>query len=136
MDTLILGYRSVPAIAFEAESVPYHYYLPAGAKGDTAYILADLIGPKAALKLTDTLLAPGDHTDLAVTIEISGALLSGQRIRSNKAVYPIFVFNGGFAGCPAGVRQVPNGPCGALGGQDSVAACCDSPAFTTSDFCK
>jgi hypothetical protein len=65
---------------------------------------------------------------VTVTVQLKGALRSGEAMTSNSFAYPVTVFNSGFAGCGAGVRVALNGPCGTVGSQDGTQIICCSAA--------
>jgi hypothetical protein len=118
---IVLTYTSTPSLNFEVESVPLHFVVEPNAE---AFIRMSLVSDKAARTLANAVLL-GDTVDLRVQLEFRGVLASGQKLRSNSIIYPITVFNSGFAGCnPATEIVVPNGPCGSSGGQDGARALC------------
>ena len=76
-------------------------------------------------------LAGGLGSTINVGIRALGKTRSGVAIRTNRVVFPVYVYSSGFAGCAAPSLQATTGPCGRVGGQDdTVAGCC--PADPTS----
>ena len=131
-DQMIFQYSSVPARPFEAETKPIYAVIAAGSNGSDGWISLDLLAPKAAALLASS-LSRGDSLQLNATFQLSGALVSGQKLKSNTITFPIAVFNSGFTGCPAGDIPAPTGPCGGIGGQDgSPVGCCSNPTFASS----
>jgi hypothetical protein len=129
---MLLTYTSNPALPFEQEIVPVWFVIRAGASGDGSWIIVDLLGPKAAETLAGGVGA--EPVQLTVSFQLAGELYSGQKVRSSTASFPITVTNSGFAGCAAGDRIAPTGPCGSGGGQDGARiGCCSDPAFA--DVC-
>lgn len=126
-ELLVFRYSSMPSLPFEEEAIPVHFILPAKSED---WILIDLLGPKAARILRDSVTV-GNSVDVEATFHMEGRMAwGGGVIRSNRVVFPLTVFDSGAPACAAGVRRVPNGPCGGSGGQDgTVVACCDDPLY-------
>ena len=128
-DQMIFTYSSTPALPFEPETQGVYGVIKAGEQSGT--IKLNLLAPNAA-QLLQAKLGRGDSVELVATFTLSGALASGQKLKSNTIAFPIQVFNSGFAGCPAGDIPAPTGPCGVPGGQDgSAVGCCSNAAFAT-----
>jgi hypothetical protein len=130
---LVLGYQAVPAIGLPAtETTAASGEVNAGASGPTGWLGLYLFGPKALTALTGL----ATTSDVTVTVQLKGALRSGESMTSNSYAYPVTVFNSGFAGCGAGVRVAANGPCGTPGSQDGTrGVCCSTDGGTQPTGC-
>lgn len=84
-------------------------------------------GPAGAAALAAAV--PG--STIEVGIRALGSTRSGVPIRTNRVVFPIFVYQSGFAGCTAPSQQAATGPCGRVGGQDGTLVGCCAPDPTT-----
>lgn len=121
---LVLSYASTPSLPFEREEVAVHAVVKPGASGRW---IVDLIGPKAARRLLDS-VAQGESYELSAKLQIQGTLASGQPVQSNTISFPITVYRTKPPTCASGVSYARNGPCGQYGGQDdSYLACCWNP---------
>lgn len=121
------SYTTVPALnpPLPAEQLPLYFRLPAGATS-TSFIGLDMITLSVAQRLVSSVRV-GDLLQLNITIQLLGALASGEKVNTNKVTYSIEVYNTGFPGCAAGDRRVPSGPCATPGGQDgTLVGCCRS----------
>lgn len=118
---LVFNYTSIPSQSFETERQAVNIVITSD-KPDHA-LLVNLIGPKAAQRLSDALASPGSELDLNVSLELRGRLSGGQPLVTNRATYPIHVYRSGFAGCGNLGPLASNGPCGS-GGQDGFPVIC------------
>jgi hypothetical protein len=129
-EEIVFNYSSTPPLTFQEEIVPVHFVISPSSESNT---VLDLLAPVATQNLWDNVV---DYTELAVTFYVRGRLASGQRLQTSEVTYPIGVYRSAFAGCPAGVRMAPSGPCGSGGGQNgSIVACCDSTDPFIMDLC-
>jgi hypothetical protein len=122
---VVYSYTTVPALnpPLADETYPYSWRIAAGA-GAGGFLGMQMIGPTATAQLLNAVRA-GTGVQLVVTFYLRGQLASGQKLDTNKVSYPIYVYNSGFAGCAAGVKRIPSGPCGYAGGQDgTLVGCC------------
>lgn len=124
-DQVQLNYVATPKLSLAQEILPTSGVVPAQAISPTSWIGMNVIGPKAAAALLAATAAT--NVELVVTATLQGNLRNGTPENSTPFAYPINVFNSGFAGCPAGVRAIPSGPCGIAGGQDGTAIGCCVP---------
>jgi len=123
-DAILFSYSATPPVAGLANEVlPIFFRIPAGAgTGTFLQMYLTTANTQQALRAS---VGPGQIVNLNVTVQVRGALASGQKLTSNKVTFPIQVFNSGFSGCAAGDVRIPSGPCGAPGGQDgSIVGCC------------
>ena len=123
---VVYSYTTVPALTppLADETQPYSWRIAAGASTGS-FIGMQMIGPTATTQLLNSVRAGSPGVQLVVTFYLRGALASGQNLNTNKVTYPIFIYNSGFAGCAAGVKRIPSGPCGYAGGQDgALVGCC------------
>jgi hypothetical protein len=122
---IVLGYQAVPPIGLPAtETTAASSAVPAGASGPTGWLGLYLFGPKALTALTGL----ASTSDVTVTVQLKGALRSGEAMTSSSYAYPVTVFNSGTPPCAAGVKVAGNGPCGTFGSQDGTRlTCCVIP---------
>jgi hypothetical protein len=122
-----LGYQAVPPIGLPAtETTAAAGAISAGANGPNSWVGLYLFGPKAITSLAS--VASGTASTVTITIQLKGALRSGETMTSNTFAYPVTVFNSGTPACPTGVRPALNGPCGSIGSQDGTRLTCCSAA--------
>jgi hypothetical protein len=91
-------------------------------------LITDILGLNAVNTISQRLNV-GDEVDVQVQIQLNGNLRSSSAIgvSSEPVTFPVQVFRSSFPGCPAGVVEIPDGPCALPGGQDgTVVGCCDS----------
>jgi hypothetical protein len=70
-------------------------------------------------------------SSIEVGIRAVGSTRSGIPVRTNRVVFPVFVYSSGFAGCTAPAVQALTGPCGRVGGQDGARVGCCAPDPTS-----
>jgi hypothetical protein len=124
-DAILFSYSATPPVPGLAnEVVPIFFRIPAGAStGTFLQMYLTTANTQQALRAS---VARGQTVNLNITLQVRGALASGQKISSNKITFPIQVYNSGFSGtCAVGDVRIPSGPCGSPGGQDgSLVGCC------------
>lgn len=129
LDQINLTYTAVPSsITLENETVPVTFSIPPNS--ENPIFLGSLLGPKAIEKLSTSLPNPGDRADIRVKLTFSGNIISGGRIASTPATFPISIGRSTLPTCPAGSVLGRTGPCGRIGGQDGTPICCDSDLST------
>lgn len=123
-DALLFSYSATPPVAgLGNEVVPIHFRIPAGAT-NSSFLQMYMITANTYQALLAS-VPRGQILTLYVGVQVRGALASGQKLTSNKIIFPIQVYNSGFAGCSVGDVRVPSGPCATPGGQDgSIVGCC------------
>ena len=84
-------------------------------------------GPAGAAAIAAAV--PG--STIEVGIRALGTTRAGVAIRTNRVVFPIYVYASGFPGCTAPSLQAATGPCGRVGGQDGSLVGCCAPDPTT-----
>lgn len=117
MDQVQLSYRSTPSIGFEAETYSLHGYID---PGGILNGVTDLLGPKAAQKLLQSVAPGGEAIEVIVSLRFRGytAGSSGATFTTNEIEFPIRFYDSGLK-CPGGPSF--DGPCGALTGQNGAS---------------
>jgi hypothetical protein len=125
-ENILFNYSATPPVAGlpATDQVPINYRLPAGAT--TGSFLREYLITANAYQALRSSVGRGQVVTVNVTLQVRGALASGQKVNSNKVTFPIQVYNSGFSGiCAAGDVRIPSGPCATPGGQDgSIVGCC------------
>ncbi len=122
INELVFSYASTPSQSFETEREAAHIVITSDKPEHR--LVVNLIGPKAAQRLSDALASPGSELDLNASFEMRGRLSSGQPLVTNRATYPIHVYRSSFAGCGNLGPLARTGPCGSVGGQDGDPIVC------------
>lgn len=123
-EELSFRYTTTPPLAsrLQPEKTPIHMVIRAGALA-TWVAFFSFLSPTVTERLVEE-VRPGDSLNLEVQFEVLGRLGGGAPAKTNKVVYPIYVFNSGFQGCPGGDIIERNGPCERVGGQDGFPINC------------
>ncbi|MBX5482718.1 MAG: hypothetical protein IRZ16_12895 [Myxococcaceae bacterium] len=138
LDTIHYDYASnadtLPTTT-QFEDEPIYALVPAGS--DTPIVNFPFFGSKARESLpTSGVDATG--VTVNVGIQLEGRFRSGGgRVKTNRIVFPIVVFDSGFTGCdPATQVLALNGPCETPGGVNGIpVVCCpiDNPGCASSE---
>jgi hypothetical protein len=122
IDTIDLDYTSADLGATIAnETSPIHFVISPGSTGN--WMGLNLFPGMADDTLESTVVF-GQEATVEVGVRVSGRTRSGGSVSSNRAVFPITVYNAGFPGCTYPEQQAHTGPCDSVGGQDGTAVGC------------
>ena len=124
-DTIVYEYQYTdPSVVLASETQNVRAVISAGGLPTNNYMGADLIQPKAALALDNT-LGPAAQT-LLVTFQMFGKTSSGASKHTNKASFPVTVYklNTTTVSCPSGYKLFTTS-CG-IPGRDASVYCVKS----------
>lgn len=113
--TVTVSYQTNPASSIPGDTVPIAASVPAGATSDKSSVAVPLITPAANGALLANIGSGGGITTVLATFTIRGTLQSGGTLETQPFTFPIYAYNSGFTGCPAGTVDVGAGQCGAQG---------------------
>jgi hypothetical protein len=132
IDTIDLDYASSDLGATIApESYGIHFVISPGSTDN--WMGLNLFPGMANETLASTVVF-GQRASVEVGVRASGQTRAGVAVQSDRAVYPITVYNNGFPGCTYPDLQATSGPCGNVGGQDGTAVgCCPAVDGGTAD---
>lgn len=122
IDRIWLDYTSNPELGLADENYPIYFVIQPAS--DESWMILEFFPGQA----DDTLQAsvtPGMEVSVVVGVRATGNTRGGTPVQSNRAEFPITVYNSGWPGCGVGQVQATNGPCNSVGGQDGfVPYCC------------
>ena len=124
LDTIHFDYSSNPSIGLPATEDQARYIV-IEANGSYDILGLALFGPKAEEAARGG-VAPGDLVEVNVGIQFEGRLRAWPgRIKTNRMVFPVSLFNSGFTGCMTGEVLGVSDTCGRIGGVNGAPlGCC------------
>lgn len=115
------SFASTPPRAFAAERVPAFAVIPADS--DSSRMNINLVPPRALETVRALVDETGAPVTLLSTIRLKGRLATGVKTESDKATFPITVYNSGVNCASLGGALQFTGACGGASGYNNIISC-------------